>query len=170
MKDYVVLLAAIFIVQTASFAQVTNCVKTDLLDIIRKGVSSGPIQLTPEQDAQLVKEGVLPPLGTGTNSHAKAVGTNREPCGVEVYLRFVNSPVQQVLIFYSELTGKSVLSDVVGPAVTIASKKGLPKEEAILLIETELNAAGFLLRPVDNNTVRAEWKPTPHKIGTIGSP
>lgn len=164
MREYVVLLAVMLTVQTNSLAQVTNeGAETNLLDIIRKGVPSGPIELTPEQDAQLVKEGVLPPLGSATNRHVKAQATNQEPSCVQIELRLVNCPVQQVLDFYSELTGKRVLCDDLAPTVTIRPKKSLPKREAILLIETELSAAGFTLTPVDDKTVRAEWKPAPRK-------
>jgi len=47
------------------------------MQAIRAGKPPLPIQLTPEEDAQLVKEGVLTPAGNGPKNVRRAIGTNK---------------------------------------------------------------------------------------------
>lgn len=46
-------------------AQVQENLQKYQMDVLRQGMPPLPVQLTPEQDAQLVEEGVLPPIEEG---------------------------------------------------------------------------------------------------------
>jgi hypothetical protein len=43
-------------------AQVQQSLREYQMEVLRQGMPPLPVQLTPEQDDQLVQEGVLPPL------------------------------------------------------------------------------------------------------------
>jgi len=53
-----------------------------------------PTALTPEQDAELVRQGILPPLENTMNSSDKVSATIQSSYEGQIQLRFVNSPVE----------------------------------------------------------------------------
>jgi hypothetical protein len=134
-----------------------------MLDRLIKDAQSGPIQLTPEQDAELVRQGILPPLDGGTNFGQRVADTNQAAPQVQMRLLFRNTPAKVVLAEYTRLTGKTVLFEGPGPAVTVDSDKVVSKKEAIRLIEDTLSKSGIVLTEVDAKTIKAEWKPKPRK-------
>ena len=167
MTKHILLFSVILLVlQSVCLAQcavVTNASMTNMLDHLSKGGQQIPIQLTPEQDAELVRQGILPPLDGGTNSNQRVVDTNQTASQVQMRLRIVNSPAEVVLNEYARLIGKAVMFEGSGPIVTVDSDKAVSKKEAIRLIEDALHKSGIALTEVDAKTIRAEWKPKPRK-------
>ena len=74
-----------------------------------------------------------------------------------VRLLFANSPLSDVLNFYSELTGKRVLTDAtVSLAATINFEiaRSVPRSEAVRIIETVLNLNNYSIVPGEGNVAK----------------
>src|SRR4029077_4996766 len=72
-----------------------------------------------------------------------------------VRLQFPNSDVQDVLHLYEQLTGKKLVMDnFVQGKVNIFISKDAPREEAIRIIEINLQMNGYSLVPSDNGIVK----------------
>jgi type II secretion system protein D len=79
------------------------------------------------------------------------------PLGVPktVKLQYPNSDVQDVLHLYEQLTGaKLVMDNFVQGKVNIFISKDVPREEAIRIIEINLQMNGYSLVPSDNGIVK----------------
>jgi hypothetical protein len=130
--------------QTITEAQI-RALEAYQMDLIRAKGAKGPplpIPLTPDMDAQLVKEGVLPPVGDRGQDALIA-------------FRFKNTPLSFVAEEYAKYCGKKVVVDKnVSAAMSVGTDKPVPKAQAALLIENALADAGLLVVSTGTNAVK----------------
>lgn len=76
--------------------------------------------------------------------------------GNAIKVNFPNSPIQAIIPFYTELTGKKMILDssLQGDVLRITSPKTLSKEEAITFIEATLLLNGYAVIPMNSDTVK----------------
>ena len=108
---------------------------------------------------------VLSPLSIRAQSSGNAIKVN-----------FPNSPIQAIIPFYTELTGKKMILDssLQGDVLRITSPKTLTKEEAVMFIEATLLLNGYAVIPVDGDTVKlihhsGGKSPTPEGLPVFSS-
>ena len=73
-----------------------------------------------------------------------------------IKVNFPNSPIQAIIPFYTELTGKKMILDssLQGDVLRITSPKSLSRSEAVTFIEATLLLNGYAVIPVDADTVK----------------
>ena len=73
-----------------------------------------------------------------------------------IKVNFPNSPVQAIIPFYTQLTGKKMILDtnLQGESLRIIAPKPLSKKEAVGFIEATLLLNGYAVIPVDKDTVK----------------
>jgi len=73
-----------------------------------------------------------------------------------IKVNFPNSPVQAIIPFYIQLTGKKMILDsgLQGESLRIVAPRPIPKKEAIAYIEATLLLNGYAIIPVDKDTVK----------------
>lgn len=73
-----------------------------------------------------------------------------------IKVNFPNSPVQAIIPFYTQLTGKKMILDssLQGESLRILAPKPLTKNEAVSFIEATLLLNGYAVIPVDKETVK----------------
>lgn len=106
------------------------------------GLASASAQMPPSEPDQTVGvAGNLPPL---VNDNAL------------IKVNFPNSPVQAIIPFYTQLTGKKMILDssLQGESLRIIAPKPLTKKEAVGFIEATLLLNGYAVIPVDKETVK----------------
>jgi len=142
-------------VKPISSQDLVNHLKAYQMELIRaQGAKEPPlpIPLTPEMDAQLVKEGVLPPAGEQVTD--KTIGGEDQT----VAMVFKDVPLEQVLEFYTDLTGKRIVADKgVFAVINLTTDHDVKKREAITMMERALTEKGIVLVPVSTNSLRASW-------------
>lgn len=100
--------------------------------------------------AQVPPPSAVPPAGAGG------------PFGVpfndsaSIKVNFPNTPVQAIIPFYTQLTGKKMILDssLQGESLRIIAPKPLSKKEAVAFIEATLLLNGYAVIPVDKDTVK----------------
>jgi len=121
-------------------------------DQIRQGASV-PIQLTPEEDALLVKEGVLPPVDQPETAPAE---TNAMP---RISLRMRNVPLAVAAESYSDLVGKKVMiQEGLNVLITVQSTGSVTRAQAAVLMEKAFAAQGLRVAATDSAAVQIERK------------
>jgi type II secretion system protein D len=72
-----------------------------------------------------------------------------------IKVNFPNSPIQAIIPFYTQLTGKKMILDsgLQGETLKIIAPKPLTKKEAVLFIEATLLLNGYAIIPWDEETV-----------------
>ena len=111
-----------------------------------------PITLTPEEDAALVAQGVLPPPD-GTNAIANVRAS-------EVYhlVKFTNATLFHVMSWYSDLTSLKVVGcEDLHARVTIAPGGPLTTAESLRAISNALAEIDIAIHPVSNDAVRVTY-------------
>jgi hypothetical protein len=152
MKHGIITLA-VAVVTTAANAQ-TNAVdarveqlRKRIGDQIKRGPSV-PIQLTPEEDALLVNEGVLPPI----DQQATAVGTNAAPM---VSLRMRNVSLAVAAESYSEFVGMRVtVQDGLTVPITVQTTGTVTRAQAAVLMEKAFAVQGLKVSLIDAGVVQ----------------
>ena len=73
-----------------------------------------------------------------------------------IKVNYPNSPVQAIIPFYTQLTGKKMILDssLQGESLRIIAPKPLTKKEAVYFIEATLLLNGYAVIPVDKDTVK----------------
>lgn len=73
-----------------------------------------------------------------------------------IKVNFPNTPVQAIIPFYTELTGKKIILDSAlnGEPLRIIAPTPLSRKEAIAFIEATLLLNGYAIIPVDESTVK----------------
>lgn len=73
-----------------------------------------------------------------------------------IKVNFPNTPVQAIIPFYTQLTGKKMILDssLQGDSLRIIAPKPLSKKEAVAFIEATLLLNGYAVIPVDKDTVK----------------
>ncbi|HCN27709.1 MAG TPA: hypothetical protein DIT64_02775 [Verrucomicrobiales bacterium] len=76
--------------------------------------------------------------------------------GDSIKVNFPNSPVQAIIPFYTEITGKKIILDsaLQGEPLRIVAPHPLSRKEAIAFIEATLLLNGYAIIPVDDSTVK----------------
>lgn len=76
--------------------------------------------------------------------------------GDSIKVNFPNSPVQAIIPFYTEITGKKIILDsaLQGEPLRIVAPHPLSHKEAIAFIEATLLLNGYAIIPVDDKTVK----------------
>ncbi|HRK17219.1 MAG TPA: hypothetical protein PK490_23280, partial [Prosthecobacter sp.] len=76
--------------------------------------------------------------------------------GDSIKVNFPNSPVQAIIPFYTEITGKKIILDsaLQGEPLRIVAPQPLSRKEAIAFIEATLLLNGYAIIPVDDSTVK----------------
>lgn len=93
---------------------------------------------------------VVPTDSSAGPSQAVPIGD-----GSTIKLNFINSPIQAIIPFYTQLTGKKMILDsgLQGESLKIIAPKPLTKKEAVLFIEATLLLNGYAIVPWDDETV-----------------
>ena len=75
--------------------------------------------------------------------------------GATIKVNFPNSPIQAIIPFYTQLTGKKMILDsgLQGETLKIIAPKPLSKKEAVLFIEATLLLNNYAIIPWDDETV-----------------
>ncbi len=75
-----------------------------------------------------------------------------------VAVNFPNTSLRNILRFYGELTGKKTILDAAlqGETIKIIAPKPLAKQYAITYIQASLLLHGYVIIPVDDNTVKVQ--------------
>ncbi len=148
----------------------TNAVKTNVLERLFKmrqdqidSGQHGPWELTQEEDAELVRQGILPPMNAASE-------TNRMPAtnisfAATYSFRFKNAPANWVLDEYQRISGKRLegpTSTLWRISVTVMTEPAT-KDEALRLIEKGLSESGITIEHVGTNKIKAVWSPTTFK-------
>lgn len=116
---------------------------------IQRGQSL-PIPLTPEEDALLVKEGVLPPM----NQQHAAAGTNS---AAMVSLRMRDVPLEVAADTYSEFVGKKVtVQDGLSVPITVHTTGSITRAQAAVLMEQSFAGQSLRVVVVDSGAIRIE--------------
>ena len=123
------------------------------MDLIRASGAKGPplpIPVSPEIDAQHVKEGVLP-----ASDDQVGAATHRTRT---VAFRLVRAPLDTVLEYYFDLGGKIVVADKgVVASVTLETDRDVTVPEALAMFERALAEQGIVIIPVGTNAFKASW-------------
>ncbi len=104
-----------------------------------------------------------PPAGTAgsapaTAPAAPATVTGFSPIGndANIKVNFPNTPIQAIIPFYIQLTGKKMILDssLQGEALKMIAPEPLTKQGAINFIHSTLLLNGYVIIPVDDGTVK----------------
>lgn len=100
--------------------------------------------------SQQVPPGAAGEPATGAQSLPVPIGD-----GSMIKVNFPNSPIQAIIPFYTQLTGKKMILDsgLQGESLKIIAPKPLTKKEAVLYIEATLLLNGYAIVPWDDQTV-----------------
>ncbi len=102
----------------------------------------------------------LPPGGPGAADPGAGGGAGAFQVPVSdtalIKVNFTNSPVQAIIPFYQQLTGKKMILDssLQGESLRILGPKPMQKEEAIMFVEASLLLNGYAIIPQGNDTVK----------------
>lgn len=120
-----------------------------------------------------------PPQGNaGTPPPAAASTTNYSPIGSDATIKvnFPNTPIQAIIPFYIQLTGKKIILDssLQGEALKMIAPEPLTKEEAINFIHATLLLNGYAIIPKGDSTVmlihhQGGKSPAPEGLPVISS-
>lgn len=88
------------------------------------------------------------------SSHAQQGGNSSEAATIKV--NFPSSPVQAIIPFYTQITGKKIILDsaLQGEPLRIIAPEPLTRREAVAFIEATLLLNGYAIIPVDDTTVK----------------
>ena len=98
-----------------------------------------------------------PPTNLGPTRGTAGVGDSHlVDDNALIKVNFPNSPVQAIIPFYTQLTGKKMILDssLQGESLRIIGPKPLTKKEAVYFIEATLLLNGYAVIPVDKDTVK----------------
>jgi len=86
--------------------------------------------------------------------HAQSPSALNDSATIKV--NFPNSPVQAIIPFYTQITGKKIILDsaLQGEPLRIISPEPLTRKEAVAFIEATLLLNGYAIIPVDDTTVK----------------
>jgi type II secretion system protein D len=108
--------------------------------------------LTLDTSSSSAQEKPPVPFGTPAKPIIPATGA---PKGL-ITVQFPNSPINEVLEAYQQLTGKRIIRDprLENASVTIETSGELPKDEAIEFIEKSLLLSGYAIVPSGENMIK----------------
>ncbi len=149
MKTSLMSIMTCFAFLSPIFAQ-TNLVVTNmnelkgiLIEYQRSG-NKEPVALTPEMEAQLVKDGVLPKTAAASKVLPESL----------VSFNFREASLEEVTQFYSELSKKTVkIAAGVSAKVTANSVGQISIGDALRLLEETLAKEGLVIRTIDGDTL-----------------
>lgn len=97
--------------------------------------------------------GQVPPAGTAGSAAQTSVPL---PDDATVKVNFPNTPIQGIIPFYQQLTGKMMILDgsLQGETLRIIGTRPLSKKEALNFIEASLLLNGYAILDVDHQTVK----------------
>jgi hypothetical protein len=154
--EFIQLIICILMTRCAVFAETNQLSTADTVlqrfeaankERLAKGERPLPIPLSPEEDARLVSEGVLPPPGEETPGY-----------GQSFQFSYRDTPLREVLNFYSQVATTTVtIAQGVNETFTFTSPGNLSRDDTISEIKRQLAKKRIVLVKQANGTERAEW-------------